>query len=99
MTAGVRVGVEVVAQVRGILHSRGFGPKLLRRGGCDTLGMGGGWGDGGQEEFQRVIQTSLLRFSESFLEASVIFSRIWEGEHWPTLVIELLVEKWFPRDW
>ena len=55
--------------------------------------QGWGVGDGGEDELQRVIQTGQLRFSESFLEASMIFSRVWEGEHWPTLVIELLTEK------
>ena len=37
-------------------------------------------GGEGREEFQRVTQTGQLKFYESFLEASVIFSRIWEGE-------------------
>jgi len=44
ITAGVRADVEGAAQVRGILRSRGFEPRLLRRGGCDTSGMGGGGG-------------------------------------------------------
>ena len=53
---------------------------------------------GGEDEFQRVTQACQLRFSESFLEASVTFSSVCGGEHWLTFGLEFLAEKGLPRD-
>ena len=59
---------------------------------------GGGWG-GGEEESQRVTQIGQLRFSESFLDASVTFSCVCVGENWLTFELEFPAEKGVPSDW
>ena len=83
------------------LEPRGRGPKLLRMSVLELArvwGEGGDWGGGG-DEFQRVTQTSQLRHSESFLDASVTFSCVRGGEHWLTSLLELSAEEGLPSDW
>ena len=56
-------------------------------------------GGGVEEEFQRVTQTGQLKSSMSFLDASMVFSRIWVGVQQLTTVIGSAAEKGFPKDW
>ena len=50
-------------------------------------------------EFQLVTQVCQLRFSESFRDASTIFSIVSEGEQMLTSGLEWPAEKGLPSDW
>ena len=54
---------------------------------------GGGAGGRGEEEFQRVTQTTQFKFSDSFREASVILALISSGGQILTFESEWSAEK------
>ena len=56
-------------------------------------GEGGGAGGRGEEEFQRVTQTTQFKFSESFREDSVILALISSGGQILTFESEWSAEK------
>ena len=71
--------------------TRGLASKLPRPVASWQMLAGG--------EFQLVTQVCQLRFSESFRDASTIFSIVSEGEQMLTSGLEWPAEKGLPSDW
>ena len=85
---------QQAAEMRAVFRGRASEPKLLRKErGMGGEGRDGEQGGGGEEEFQRVTQTTQLKFSESFREDSVILALISSGGQMLTFETEWSAEK------